>query len=134
MNISLKSTDDTLDHYVAINEKGHETKLSGDGTAASPMEAVLMAAAGCSTIDIVMILKKMRQDLKHIEVEVKSTRREEIPRIFTSVHMHYKIYGTVKEKKAVQAIDLSIEKYCSVSKILELSAEITTSFELIEKQ
>lgn len=132
MKITLKSSDETLDHYTATNEKGHEMQLSGDGTSVGPMESVLMAAAGCSTIDIVMILKKMRQDLKHIEVEVEGTRRDEIPRTYTAIHLHYKIYGQVKEKKAAQAVELSLEKYCSVSKMLELAAKITSSFELIE--
>lgn len=131
MKITLE-TKDSLNQYVATNEDGHTVNLSGDGTATGPMQAVLMAVAGCSTIDIVMILKKMRQDVKDIKVEVEGKRREEIPRTYTNIHMHYKIYGNVKTAKAQQAVDLSLEKYCSVSKMLEKSAEITGSFEIIE--
>ena len=130
MKITLEASDN-LEQYIAKNEAGHEVHLSGDGTATGPMQAVLMAIAGCSTIDIVMILKKMRQDLRDIKVEVEGTRRDEIPRVYTRIHMHYKIYGSVKEVKAKQAVALSIEKYCSVSKMLEKAAEISTSFEIL---
>jgi len=130
MKITLSTTDDTLDHYVAKNEKGHEIHLSGDGTSVGPMESLLMAAAGCSTIDIVMILEKMRQPLEDIQVEVASTRREEIPRVFTSINLHYILKGDLKEKKVKQAINSSLDKYCSVSKMLEHSVKITSSYEI----
>jgi len=131
MKVTLE-TSGNLNQYTATNEDGHSINLSGDGTATGPMQAVLMAVAGCSTIDIVMILEKMRQEVKDIKVEVEGKRREEIPRTYTNIHMHYKIYGKVKTAKAQQAVDLSLEKYCSVSKMLEKSAEITGSFEIIE--
>lgn len=131
MKVSLKSGD-TLNSFVARNEKGHEVRLSGDGSAAGPMESVLMAVAGCSTIDIVMILEKMRQPLENIEVEVEAERREEIPRTFTKIKMHYKLHGKLKEKKVEQAINSSLDKYCSVSKMLEKAAEITSSYEIVE--
>ena len=67
MKVTLE-TSNSLDQYLAIDDAGHEVHLSGDGTAASPMKAVLMAVAGCSTVDIVMILQKMRQDIKDIKV------------------------------------------------------------------
>ncbi|MFT5763899.1 MAG: putative redox protein [Saprospiraceae bacterium] len=129
MKVSLEATNN-LEQYLATNESGHEVRLSGDGTAAGPMQAVLMAIAGCSTIDIVMILQKMRQDLRDIKVEVEGTRRDEIPKVFTKIHMHYKLYGEIKAEKAEQAIALSTEKYCSVSKMLEKAAEISTSYEI----
>jgi len=131
MKITLKTTDDTLDHYVGINEKGHEIKLSGDGTAMGPMESLLVAAAGCSTIDIVMILKKMRQGITNVEVEVEGTRREEVPRLYTAIHLHYKIYGEVKDTKAAQAMEMSLEKYCSVSLMLGKAAKMTGSYEVV---
>ena len=130
MKVSLKSGE-TLNSFVATNDKGHEVKLAGDGSAVGPMQSVLMAIAGCSTIDIVMILEKMRQPLEHIEVEVEAERREEIPRTFTKVNLHYKLTGGLKEKKVEQAINSSLEKYCSVSKMIEKSAEITSSYEIV---
>jgi len=129
MKIQLKNTD-TLDHFVATNDDGKEIQLSADGSAVGPMQSVLMAVAGCSTIDIVMILKKMKQDLQNIEVEVTADRREEIPRTFTKINLHYTLQGGLKEKKVQQAINSSLEKYCSVSKMIEKSAEITSSYEI----
>ncbi len=130
MNITLKRINDNQ-HFEGINEKGQKLELSGDGNAVGPMESVLMAVAGCSSIDIVSLLEKMRQKLDDIEVKVTSERREEIPRIFIKINMHYILTGDIKEHKAQQVIDMSVEKYCSVSKMLEPNAEITTSFEII---
>lgn len=130
MKVSLKSGD-TLDSFVASNSKGHQVHLSGDGSAAGPMESVLMAIAGCSTIDIVMILKKMRQPLENIEVEVEAERREEIPRTFTKINLHYRLQGELKEKKVEQAINSSLDKYCSVSKMIEKSADISSTYEIV---
>ncbi len=130
MKVSLKSGD-SLNSFVASNEKGHEVRLSGDDTAAGPMESVLMAVAGCSSIDIVMILEKMRQPLENIEVEVEAERREEIPRTFTKINLHYKLHGKLKEKKVEQAINSSLDKYCSVSKMIEKAAEITSTYEIV---
>jgi len=133
LKVSLKSGE-SLKSFVATNEKGHEVKLSGDGTAVGPMESVLMAIAGCSTIDIVMILEKMRQPLEHIEVEVESERRDEIPKTFTKVNLHYKLKGNLKKNKVEQSINSSLEKYCSVSKMIEKSAEITSTYEILNTE
>lgn len=129
MEVSLKRTKGST-HFEGKNDKGHGLFLSGDGDAVGPMQSVLMAVAGCSSIDIVLILEKMRQPLEDIEVNVSSERREEIPRIFTKIHMHYILTGDLKPKKVKQAITSSIEKYCSVSFMLEKTAVITTSFEI----
>lgn len=116
--------------FVAKNKDGHSIHLSGEGDAVGPMESVLMAVAGCSSIDVVMILERMRQNLEDIEVKVVGTRRDEIPRYFTKINLHFIVTGNLKEKKVKEAIDLSIEKYCSVSKMLEKAVEITTSYEI----
>jgi len=130
MKVQL-SSEGSLNSFVATNEQGHQVKLSGDGSAAGPMESVLMAIAGCSTIDIVMILEKMRQPLEKIDVKVEAERREEIPRTFTEVKLHYILTGDLKVKKVEQAINSSLEKYCSVSKMIEKSAKITSSYEIV---
>ena len=129
MKVTLERLNDSK-HFKGTNEEGQSLELSGDGNAVGPMQSVLMAAAGCSTIDIVMILEKMRQPLDDIKVEVKGTRREEIPRVFTDIHMHYICYGDLKENKVKQAIDMSLEKYCSVSLMLGKAATVTSSFEI----
>lgn len=131
MKINLSSTD-SLQNFEASNSEGHKIQLSADGNGVGPMESVLMAIAGCSTIDIVMILEKMRQPLENIEVNVEAERREEIPRTFTKVKLHYIVKGELKEKKVQQAINSSLEKYCSVSKMIEKSATIESSFEIIK--
>ncbi len=133
MKIQL-SNEGSLHSFVATNEKGHQVKLSGDGTATGPMESVLMAIAGCSTIDIVMILEKMRQPLENIDVKVEAERREEIPRTFTDIKLHYILTGNLKVAKVEQAINSSLEKYCSVSKMIEKSAAITSSYEIVESK
>lgn len=131
MKVKLERLNDSK-HFKGINEEGHSLELSGDGNAVGPMQSVLMAAAGCSSIDIVMILEKMRQPLEDIKVEVEGTRREELPRIFTDMHLHYILTGDLKEKKVEQAINSSLEKYCSVSLTLEKTVKITSSYEILD--
>lgn len=129
MTIKLESTHGPL-NYKGTNERGQSIQLSGDQEAVSPMEAVLMAVAGCSSIDVEMILKKMRQELQNMEVEVKAERATEAPKVFTDIHIHYILHGDLKEEKVKQAIDLSMEKYCSVSIMLKKSVNITYTFEI----
>lgn len=92
-----------------------------------------MAMAGCSTIDVVMILEKMKQSIVDIEVIVEGKRAEDHPKVYTSITAHYILYGDIKEKKAEQAIQLSVDKYCSVAKMLDKTAHISTSFEIQNK-
>lgn len=129
MTIKLESTHGPL-NYKGTNERSQSIQLSGDQEAVSPMEAVLMAVAGCSSIDVEMILKKMRQELQKMEVEVKAERATEAPKVFTDIHIHYILHGDLKEEKVKQAIDLSMEKYCSVSIMLKKSVNITYTFEI----
>lgn len=128
MKITLSSKD--LQTFISTNEKDQSIVL-GNGPAMSPMESVLASAAGCSTIDIVMILNKMRQPLEAIYVQVDGTRRDEIPRIFTKIHLHYILHGDLKDNKVKKAIDLSIEKHCSVVIMLAQTIEVTSSYEIV---
>ncbi len=107
--------------------------ILGDG-GISPMKLLLLSVAGCTAYDVVMILQKMREPIKGgLEVEISGgERRDEHPRIYTRVHIHYKIYGNVKEEKARRAIELSQDKYCSASAHVKLSgAELTYSLEIV---
>ncbi|NJE43431.1 OsmC family protein [Thermococcus sp. GR6] len=98
-----------------------------------PMKLLLLSVAGCTAYDVVMILQKMREPIEGLEVEISGERREEHPRIYKKVHIHYKIYGDVSEEKAKRAIELSQDKYCSASAHIKLSgAELTYSFEIIK--
>jgi len=108
--------------------------ILGDG-GISPMKLLLLSVAGCTAYDVVMILKKMREPIEGLEVEISGERREEHPRIYEKVHLHYRIYGNVREEKAKRAIELSQDKYCSASAHIKLSgAEVTYSFEIIGRE
>ena len=131
MEVVVQSTYGDL-NFKGTNERGQTLQFSGNKESVSPMEAVLMSAAGCSAIDVELFLKKMRQDLHPIEVKVSGTRADAVPAVFTKIHMHYILIGDIKEAKAKQAIELSMEKYCSVSIMLTSSVEITHSFEIRE--
>tara|TARA_Y100000385_G_scaffold70051_1_gene70313 strand:+ start:3157 stop:3546 length:390 start_codon:yes stop_codon:yes gene_type:complete len=129
MKVTL--TSDDLKTFHGSNVKEQAITL-GNGNAVGPMEGVLLSAAGCSTIDIVMILEKMRQPIESIEVQVEGTRQDAIPRIFTHMHLHYILKGNLKDKKVKEAVNLSIDKYCSVVIMLAKAVEISTSYEISE--
>ena len=137
MKVTLKRLNDAM-HFEAENETGNtihmdgSPAIGGENKGVRPMETLLMAAAGCSTIDIVMILKKMRQNLVDIKVNVDGEKeKKDEYSYFKTIHLHYILEGDLKEEKVAKAINMSIEKFCSVSKALEATSEITTSFEII---
>lgn len=94
------------------------------------MEAVLLAAASCSAMDVVDILEKMRQPLERLEVDVEADRAEEAPKVFTRMHLSFRARGDGVEEAALErAIRLSREKYCSVLLMLQRGGvEVSTSF------
>ncbi|HJS42039.1 MAG TPA: OsmC family protein [Gemmatimonadales bacterium] len=97
--------------------------------ATSPVELLLLAAATCTASDIVIILQKQRVGLESLDVEVTGTRRDEEPRRFTALAFHVRVRGTgADESKVRRAIDLSIEKYCSV--IASLAPDIPITYDL----
>lgn len=97
-----------------------------DAKGVSPMESVLMAVAGCSGIDIVMILKKQRQIITSFKAEVEGERVEvEEAKPFKSIRVLFFLEGEIDTKKALKAVQLSFEKYCSVSKTLEPNVTVT---------
>lgn len=120
---------------MGTSETGHGLLMDGDrdGIAPSPMEVVLMGMGACSSIDVVDILKTGRQTVTDCEVKLSSVRAEEAPRVFTQINAHFVVSGVdLNEKKVKRAVALSMEKYCSVAKMLEKAAEITFSFEILE--
>lgn len=121
----------TTDNNLKMDLDG-SANIGGEGKGPSPMQAVLGSVAGCSTIDIVEILKKMRQPLDHIEVDVEGIRRDEVPKIFTTIHLHFKLTGDLKESKVIKAIDLSLNKYCSVALMLSETVDFSLSYEIIK--
>lgn len=125
----------------AKNEKGLAVKFDapkahgGEETALSPMENVLASLAACSSFHVLTILRKKRQKVTGYSVEATAERREEPPpRVFTRIHLKYKVKGENINPQAVEtAIKLSEEKYCSVGGMLKKAAEITSSFEIINE-
>ena len=130
MEIKLESIHGSL-NYKGTNTRGQSIQFSGNKENISPMETVLMAAAACSSIDIEIFLEKMRQPFDRIEVDVKGTRVDAVPSIFSDIHLHYKIYGDIKPSKAQKAVEMSMDKYCSVSIMLSAGVNITHSHEVI---
>lgn len=103
--------------------------LDGDAkTATSPVELLLLAAGACSAADVVVILKKQRVALESVEVTVRGTRREEHPRRYTAIAIEFAVRGAgADETKVRRAIDLSLEKYCSV--VASLAPDIQISYD-----
>lgn len=130
MKVKLESTHGEL-NFKGTNDRGQSLQFSGNKEAVSPMESVLMAAAACSAIDVEIFLKKMRQPLDNIEVEVNGNRVDAVPAIFSDIHLHYKLYGDIKPEKAIKAVEMSMEKYCSVSIMLQKGVTMTHSHEVV---
>ncbi len=100
------------------------------GAAASPMELLLVSLAGCTGVDVVAILEKMRQPLERFEVEVEGWRADDHPRIYTVLDVVYRAWGQIDVKKLLKAVRLSEGKYCSVSEMLRPSSKIAIRVEL----
>ena len=131
MQIKIKRFDSDFG-FEAANEAGKTLTMDagpatgGHGQGFSPMQTVLAAIGGCSGIDLISILKKQKQEIESFEMIVDGEREQgAVPAPFTAIHITYKMTGKIDKEKAQRAADLSIEKYCSVSKMLEKSAKIT---------
>ncbi|GHA03540.1 OsmC family protein [Oceanisphaera arctica] len=119
--------------FEGLSESGHKMVLDGTnpGKGASPMEAVLLGAGGCSAIDVVSILEKGRQQVTGCEVELDADRAENPPRVFTAIRLHFVVTGQgLAEKQVARAVELSMDKYCSVMKMLEKAVTVESSFEI----
>ncbi|MRG85671.1 OsmC family protein [Salinibacillus xinjiangensis] len=120
--------------FSSVTPSGHDISMDaseevgGTNSGARPTELLLNAVAGCTGIDMISILKKMRLEPTSFQMEVKGTRAEEHPKKFTDIHIHYAVDGNLPEDKVVRAIQLSKDKYCSVSH--SLSANITASYSI----
>lgn len=122
-------------HMEARNEEGGAIRMDGSREVGgleggiSPMQLLLAGIGGCSTIDIVGILEKQRQPLEDISVEVDGDRQKTgTYSEFKTIHLEYTLKGDLDPQKVERAINLSIDKYCSVSKALEKTSKITHSF------
>ena len=123
--------------FLGISESGHSVLMDGPpdhggrNIGPRPMELLLMGTAGCTTFDVVHILKKSRQKVQGCEVEVDAERAELEPKVFTRIHFHFIVSGKELKPEVVErAVNLSAEKYCSASIMLGKTAAITHDFEI----
>ncbi len=106
------------------------SKFGGEEGATRPKELLLLSLAGCTGSDVASILTKMRQKFTRFEVHVAAEMADEHPRVYTKIHITYKVWGDVKEENVVKAINLSQDVYCAVTAMLKKSVEITHSYEI----
>ena len=124
--------------FMGQTESGHSVMIGtahGDAPKPGPsaMELVLMGAGTCSAYDVVSILEKGRQTVEDVTVELDADRAEEPPKVFTRIHLNFIVKGrAVDPAKVARAIELSVEKYCSATAMLEKTAKVTHAFEVIE--
>ncbi|MCB6182149.1 OsmC family protein [Leeia sp. TBRC 13508] len=125
--------------FLAMSESGHSVLMDGPPDAGGrnlgprPMEMLLMGAGGCSAFDVVMILEKGRQAVVDCEVEVTAERAVTDPKVFTKIHLQFKVTGkSLKPEVVERAVALSAEKYCSATIMLGKMAEVTHSVEIVD--
>lgn len=115
--------------YIGENEKGHKTIINADKEGISPMENLLLSVAACSCVDVEMILKKMRNNLDYLSVDITGDRMDDqVPKPFKGINLHFNLHGNIKEKSAEKAIGMAIEKYCSVASSLDPNIQIKHDF------
>ena len=108
-------------------------EVGGRNLGARPMEMLLLGLGGCTSFDVVAMLKKSRQDVLDCQVDIDGTRADEVPKVFTDIHVHFRVYGNdLSQKHVARAVQLSAEKYCSASMMLGASARVTHDFEIVE--
>lgn len=112
------------------------SSASGSGAVGpSPMELMLLSVGGCTAIDVISILRKKRQDVTDLKVEMDGTQSEDYPRVFTKIAIKYIVYGREIKPAAVErAIELSSEKYCPAQAMAAKTASISHSYEIIEEE
>ena len=137
MNISVEWIDGML--MVGKSDSGHAIvmdgppEIGGENLGVRPMEMLLLGMTGCTVIDVVSTLKKMREDVVDCQTQVSADRSEEYPKVFTNIHVHFVLRGKqLNPLKVDKAIKLSAEKYCSASIMIGKTAIITHDYEIIE--
>lgn len=127
--------------FMAESPSGHTVVLSagekngGKDNCLRPLELLLLGMGGCASIDVISILKKARQDIADCEAEITAERFDGVPGYFTKINCHFLVTGKdLSDKQVQRAVDLSFEKYCSVSFMLREKAEVTWSYEVREAE
>lgn len=126
--------------FLGETESSHAVLMDGSPAAGGrnlgprPMEMLLLGAGGCTSFDVISILKKSRQAVTDCYVELEAERAETDPKVFTRIHMHFVVKGkNIKPETVEKAIKLSAEKYCSASIMLGATAKVTHDFEVIQE-
>jgi len=118
-----------LNHRVVMDT---EPRVGGEDTAPRPMEVMLIALGGCTGMDVVSILRKMRVDFDEFHIKIKGERAEEHPKIYTKVEIIYTVKGKdLPEDKIKRAIELSQERYCPISAMIRKTSQLNYSYEVI---
>lgn len=122
--------------FIGTSASGHSQVIdtkTDRSSAASPLELLLISLGSCTAIDVVSILEKKRQVVSDYKVEVTGERRDEHPHSFEKINIHHIVYGRdISERAVANAVELSETKYCSVAATIKPTAQITTSFEIVE--
>jgi len=133
-NATVRYAGDDL--FIGLSPSGNAIAMDANAerkSAPSPLEHLLVAVAGCTAFDVQSILEKKRQDVTDYRVEITGERRDELPQAFIKFYVKHVIHGhNISEKAVADAIALSNEKYCSVAATVRPTAEITTSYEIVE--
>lgn len=138
MKARIKWVQDAM--FLAESGSGHSVVMDGPedhggrNLGVRPMEMLLMGMGGCTSFDVMSILKKSRQDVVDCVAQMEAERADEVPSVFTKIHVHFVVTGNkLKEAQVKRAVELSAEKYCSASIMLEKGGvEITHSYEIVE--
>lgn len=125
--------------FIGESASGHAVVMDGPPESGGrnlgirPMEMLLLGMGGCTAFDVVYILQRARQPVLDCVVEIEAERSEEVPKVFTKIHVHFIVTGrSLPDKQVERAVMLSAEKYCSASIMLGKAAEITHDYEVIE--
>jgi putative redox protein len=126
--------------FVGSSDSGHAVlmdapgSVGGNNSAPTPMELLLSAFGGCTGMDVISILRKKKQNVKRLEVQVKGDKAKDHPRMYTTIHVNYIVAGRdVSEDAVKRSIGLSLDKYCSVGAMLGRAAKITHSFQVVSE-
>ena len=139
----MKATVKWLDNmsFVGESESGHSVVMDGPPDSGGrnmgvrPMEMVLLGMGGCTAFDLVLILQRQRQQVVDCRVELDADRADDVPKVFTRIHVHYVVTGKgLDDNKVARAVQMTAEKYCSVSIMLAQSVDITHDYEIVEAE
>lgn len=124
--------------FIGRSGSGHAVMFDSnkdEGVAPTPMEMLLMSAGACSSVDVVSILQKAKQQVTDCRVVLTGERVDTVPRVYKKIHLHFEVTGfQVSEKHVERAVNLSAEKYCSVSIMLQQAMEVTHSYAVLQSE